>query len=739
MLQIRLLIIAFFLYSISGFSQPKIVFEKSIQNAGNLEIGSSNSKKIQFSFRNNGNTPAIIKDVQSVCSCIEVSFPSGEIMPGNKGLIEVTINPVDLTSSGSFLATVHIFYNSADPVLGIYMAGYAHAKGTEPPSNFGTLTDMKGNYGYIDHSGKFLITPQYDFAEEFSEGRGLVQSKDVWFSIDRENRKVTKDYSGMWAYNNGLARVKNATGHFGYVDVNGKELVPLTLTAANDFTDGISVVSKDNQNYLLTMTGTFIKPKKNYYQIGEAREGLILVKDTKEGKHGFINYKGEEVIPCQFETVSGFFDGLSTAKKGKKFGYIDKSGKVVIDFKYNYAIPFYDGKATVDFKSVIDKNGKELFSLGSNAGTSYSGFQNGYMPVCITNKRSTGFVNTKGKVVVEPKYYTVGGFSEGVALADYGEGRKVGFINSTGEVVLPFIYQKASNFSEGMAAVSILPEDVRKSTATINLVSVESQMGPDKTIIGVGEELGFYEFGKTTEEDPYLIARDKIDMLNGHIPIVNNDTLEKKDSAVTSSAVNVNQKFNLTIHLTDKETKENIKGKVIIRYSSGKVDSLFSENGVLGFSIEPGSLVSYEIKSSSYMPQGGTLQIGQGSEDKTFRLEKMVEGKAIVMDNVLFETGKYFLLEESQKELDRVVDLMNENPAMVIEVAGYTDYLGTDKLNLELSEYRVKEVVSYIVNKGISKHRISGKGYGEAKPLYVGDDMEKRKMNRRVEFNIVKL
>ena len=75
---------------------------------------------------------------------------------------------------------------------------------------------------------------------------------------------------------------------------------------------------------------------------------------------------------------------------------------------------------------------------------------------------------------------------------------------------------------------------------------------------------------------------------------------------------------------------------------------------------------------------------------------------------------------------------------MVVEIAGHTDNIGVDAYNKQLSQKRATAVVNYVVQKGISKARISAKGYGEERPLASNDDeKEGRSMNRRVEFKVL--
>jgi OOP family OmpA-OmpF porin len=119
-------------------------------------------------------------------------------------------------------------------------------------------------------------------------------------------------------------------------------------------------------------------------------------------------------------------------------------------------------------------------------------------------------------------------------------------------------------------------------------------------------------------------------------------------------------------------------------------------------------------------------------------------GTVEVLENVYYAFNKAQLLEESFAALDKLAELMNQNPNMRIEIGGHTDDVGNDAYNQKLSDARAKSVVDYLVNnKGIDKGRIESKGYGETMPVAPNrnadgsDNPEGRKKNRRTEFKVL--
>ena len=113
-------------------------------------------------------------------------------------------------------------------------------------------------------------------------------------------------------------------------------------------------------------------------------------------------------------------------------------------------------------------------------------------------------------------------------------------------------------------------------------------------------------------------------------------------------------------------------------------------------------------------------------------------GAIVRLNNVFFDFDKWDLRPESYVELDRVVKLLNENPAIEIEMSAHTDSRGSDDYNVTLSHNRAKSVMDYILSKGIHSSRITSRGYGETKPVATNETDDGRQLNRRVEFMIMK-
>jgi len=134
----------------------------------------------------------------------------------------------------------------------------------------------------------------------------------------------------------------------------------------------------------------------------------------------------------------------------------------------------------------------------------------------------------------------------------------------------------------------------------------------------------------------------------------------------------------------------------------------------------------------------------KGEKNVTIRLnpiDVIVKEDRIVLNPILFDFDKSNIKPQAATELDKLVQVMKNYPSMIIEVESHTDSRGSAEYNLQLSERRAQSTVQYVISKGISKDRISGKGFGKSKPVEdCGSNCteQQHQTNRRSEFIIVK-
>lgn len=112
-------------------------------------------------------------------------------------------------------------------------------------------------------------------------------------------------------------------------------------------------------------------------------------------------------------------------------------------------------------------------------------------------------------------------------------------------------------------------------------------------------------------------------------------------------------------------------------------------------------------------------------------------GSTYILKDIYFDFDKSILLMQSFKELQNLLAVLRDHPGMKIEIGGHTDGKGSIEYNQRLSESRAKQVVDYLIEKGIEPRRLQYKGYGKLKPIDTNDTEEGRARNRRVEIKIL--
>jgi outer membrane protein OmpA-like peptidoglycan-associated protein/tetratricopeptide (TPR) repeat protein len=199
------------------------------------------------------------------------------------------------------------------------------------------------------------------------------------------------------------------------------------------------------------------------------------------------------------------------------------------------------------------------------------------------------------------------------------------------------------------------------------------------------------------------------------------------------------------IRVYDAESKLPIEANIKVQSSFGLINSYETDNEASRLVTLPlGQDYSLNIEKEAYYFYSERFELNTlNTEKSAFEIEVYLqpikdvvaeENEPIILKNILFETGSYQLKEESFFELDQLFRLLSDNSKLKIEVRGHTDNVGDDAANQLLSENRAKSVYDYLVQKGISKDRLTFVGFGESKPIASNESEIGREINRRTEF-----
>ena len=199
-------------------------------------------------------------------------------------------------------------------------------------------------YGFLDKAGNVAIEAQYDDAASFSDGLALVakDAKDSWRDdyafINKKGEIVVdfKTYTKMESFSEGLAAVrieKDNKDVWGFINTKGEVVIAPTYGHAYSFSDGVAIVGKNDKEFVIDTKGEVVFiPEKDMVLLEETfEEGLMPAAKGNDlkAKCGFINTKGEEVLPFEYDYAESFIDGTAYVIKDKKLLVIDKKGNVL--------------------------------------------------------------------------------------------------------------------------------------------------------------------------------------------------------------------------------------------------------------------------------------------------------------------------------------------------------------------------------------------------------------------------
>ena len=134
------------------------------------------------------------------------------------------------------------------------------------------------------------------------------------------------------------------------------------------------------------------------------------------------------------------------------------------------------------------------------------------------------------------------------------------------------------------------------------------------------------------------------------------------------------------------------------------------------------------------LAKGAVALYDRNAQTMTAVEKAMAETGKFVTNNILFETGKSDLKDESMAEIAKVAEYMKKNPSVRFEVQGHTDNQGSDAINDPLSQKRAEAIVKALVDMGVDGWNLRAVGKGSHEPVADNKTDEGRAKNRRVEF-----
>lgn len=279
-------------------------------------------------------------------------------------------------------------------------------------------------WGYINLEGTYIINPQFDEAYPFTDGLALVRKG----------------------------------GLYGYIDTEGSYVVNPKYSAAASFTSHVAwTVEKGGAPTLIDEEGKTLFSLKDVEKVWPFSESMAkfekAVSDT-ESKYGFVNLRGEVIIPPIYDSAGVFSEGLANVMEGNATVYIDKDGrKVINDSLLKNTRPFHNGTAVVgngrDF-GTIDRKGKFVinpqFSEMAPDGDLFIISTSG------NGDNNVGWCDKNGKFVINPQFGNAFPFGS-ADLAPVMIGKSWGYVDKKGKIVINPQFDYASSFIDNRVAI----------------------------------------------------------------------------------------------------------------------------------------------------------------------------------------------------------------------------------------------------------------------------------------------
>lgn len=338
-------------------------------------------------------------------------------------------------------------------------------------SNEPLILNVNGKYSLVNKNGQRLNSRNYDLIDKFVEDRAAVKLHNKFGFINAEGKEITPlKYEKVYPFSQALAKV-SIDSYYGMINKEGREVTPLVYRWITDFSDGIasakisSPTGNEYYRHFIDTTGRIVL-KTCFVDASVYSDGLVAVQSKMNYKWGYINMRGDIVIPCKFEGADTFNGDVSIVgikysdyPKQIKWAFINKKGDFISSLKYERAEGGFerfgfDENGIAPFKynnryGLINNQGKEL--VQATCGGSI--VRQGNVYYCQTNSTSTviyEFKDLKAEMLEAIKNHD---FTKGPKV--YKNGSKYILIDKKGDIIPSKRYSYIHEFSNNRAPVQL--------------------------------------------------------------------------------------------------------------------------------------------------------------------------------------------------------------------------------------------------------------------------------------------
>jgi len=306
-------------------------------------------------------------------------------------------------------------------------------------------------------------------------------------------------------------------------------------------------------------------------------------------------------------------------------------------------------------------------------------------------------------------------------------------INTAGDEMAPFIHADNQTLyftSDGLPGYGGSDLFVLKKLPNGQWGIPENMGYPINTIENEGSLAvaadGYTAYYASDRED----SRGGLDIYSFTLPV---DARPFKTIYVKGVVTDLISKKGLPANL---ELTDNASGTLINKVQTDELGHYF-------ITLPEGKDYTFTVNRKGYLFYSSAYALSGAAPDSTYvnniALEPIKLATSFVFTQVLFDNNSFALLPASLPELNKLLQILEENPSMHIQISGYTDNIGKASDNLILSTNRAKSIVNYLSGKGIATERLSYKGFGSTEPIATNETAAGRALNRRTSFTITRL
>lgn len=242
--------------------------------------------------------------------------------------------------------------------------------------------------------------------------------------------------------------------------LTGKRITSQDIDQGRPFLNGLAIINKNGYWGKINRLGEIVVPceyldetflSKYLFDLTDLYDGFDCISEglvgvAKNGKLGFLDIKGNEIVQLIYDDSYRFYDGSVGVKKYGKWGLINKSGKQILPFIYDDFIDYYNGCAGVvrGYQwGMIDKSGNEIVECKYDFDSNYDQifiykFHYNYIRVRLGDY--LGLLNTEGKEILPCVYDKIVLLNEGTVIVGYNNKEGVIDLTNNGKEVLPIVY-----------------------------------------------------------------------------------------------------------------------------------------------------------------------------------------------------------------------------------------------------------------------------------------------------------